>query len=445
MGAVWRARHEGLDVPCAVKFMQAELSHEPALKARFEREAKAAAQLRSPHVVQMLDYGFWRDHPYIAMELLEGEDLCARLARRGRLSPQETIAVLAQVGRALSKAHAAGLVHRDLKPENVFLVRDDDRELAKVLDFGIVSMPGGDPTKRSTRHGVMLGTPAYMSPEQAMGQRDVDLRADLWALGVLAFECLTGEQAFRGATVMEIAIRILGADMPVPSEICPDLPPGFDAWWARAASRDRDQRFASATEQIEALAIALGLPRRSILPRGKFSGAPLPRASSADTQRASSDGARSSQGSPVVHGSSAEITIERDSAPSITTTGLTIVSHPPPPRVSSRRRLIVAISAATLGAFGALVYLAHRTPAQVAPDASAALVVKAPAEPAPLVSAAAPRESEASVAVLAPAAAPLPSASAVASPKLMKDRFTPQKSPRNGAPRFTPKGVTPHP
>src|SRR4030088_2644971 len=124
MGSVWHATHLGLDVPCALKFIEGEGAETPEVQARFEREAKAAAQLRSPNVVQILDHGVWEGAPYIAMELLEGEDLDKRLARAGRLAPRAVAGIVAQVARALGKAHAAGLVHRDLKPANIFLVSD---------------------------------------------------------------------------------------------------------------------------------------------------------------------------------------------------------------------------------------------------------------------------------------------------------------------------------
>src|SRR5215469_13038388 len=137
MGSVWHATHLGLDVPCAVKFIEGEIAALPEAQARFEREAKAAAQLRSPNVVQILDHGVYEGLPYIAMELLEGEDLGKRLSRIGRMPPYELVRIVNQVTRALAKAHAMGVVHRDLKPDNIFLVRDEDREIAKVLDFGI--------------------------------------------------------------------------------------------------------------------------------------------------------------------------------------------------------------------------------------------------------------------------------------------------------------------
>src|SRR5580698_6319065 len=126
MGSVWHATHLGLDIPCAVKFIEGEYASVAEAQARFEREAKAAATLRSPHVVQILDHGVCEGTPYIAMELLDGEDLGKRLARNGRMNPNELSAIITQVSRALTKAHALGIVHRDLKPDNIFLVRDDD-------------------------------------------------------------------------------------------------------------------------------------------------------------------------------------------------------------------------------------------------------------------------------------------------------------------------------
>src|SRR6185312_7246873 len=127
MGSVWQATHLALDIPCAIKFIEGDFANVPEMQARFQREAKAAAALRSPHVVQILDHDIWEGMPYIAMELLDGEELSKRIASRGAISPGETNAIMGQVCRALGKAHQQGIVHRDLKPDNLFLVRDDDR------------------------------------------------------------------------------------------------------------------------------------------------------------------------------------------------------------------------------------------------------------------------------------------------------------------------------
>ncbi len=257
MGSVWHATHLGLDIPCAVKFIEGPHAAMPEAHARFGREAKAAAQLRSPHVVQILDHGVWDGTPYMAMELLEGEDLGKRLARYGRLPAKDVCVIVAQVARALTKAHAAGIVHRDLKPDNIFLVRDDDREIAKVLDFGIAKATGAIDGS-NTKTGAMLGTPYYMSPEQAQGTRAVDHRSDVWSLGVIVYLALTGCLPFESDALGDLLIRIIVSPMPVPSHVAPDLPAGFDAWWAKAASRDPAQRFQSAKELSDGLAMVFG-------------------------------------------------------------------------------------------------------------------------------------------------------------------------------------------
>jgi serine/threonine protein kinase len=270
MGTVWLAHHTRLDVPCAVKFIDSGSGTMEELERRFEREAKAAALLRCANVVTILDFGVFEDRAYLAMEYLEGETLEKRLARRGQLSPTETVAILAQVGRALAKAHAAGLVHRDLKPANIFLVADDDREIVKVLDFGIVKMPADE--NKTTQVGALLGTPNYMSPEQARGLSGVDHRSDLWSLAVLAYECVTGELPFEASGIGELIGKIVLGPIPLPSSVAL-VPPAFDHWWARAAAREPGDRFGGALEQVKALAAAFELPKSSLLPR-KRSAAP---------------------------------------------------------------------------------------------------------------------------------------------------------------------------
>jgi len=260
MGSVWHATHLGLDIPCAVKFIEGEFAAQADAQARFEREAKAAAQLRSPHVVQILDHGVSDGRPYIAMELLDGEDLAKRLKRKGRLAPSELLVIVQQISRALIKAHQEGIVHRDLKPDNVFLVPDDDRELVKILDFGIAKSQTSSPDEQNqTRAGALLGTPYYMSPEQAHGSKSVDHRSDLWSLAVICFQCMVGKRPFPSPSLAEVLMQILVHDLPVPSQVQPDIPPGFDAWWQRAAARDPAQRFQSARDFVEGLAEALAV------------------------------------------------------------------------------------------------------------------------------------------------------------------------------------------
>jgi eukaryotic-like serine/threonine-protein kinase len=250
MGSVWLAEHLTLRSPVALKLIDPGIAANPEALARFLREAQAAASLRSPHVVQILDYGVDTGVPFIVMEVLEGESLAGRLARLGRLSPAETAKLMSHVARAMTRAHEAGVVHRDLKPDNIYIVHNDDDELAKVLDFGVAksSLHGlGAAASSGTRTGAVLGTPYYMSPEQAEGTKAVDHRTDIWAMGVIAWECLLGTRPFEAETLGGLLLAICAREMPVPSRAGP-APPGFDAWFARACARDPTQRFATAKE-----------------------------------------------------------------------------------------------------------------------------------------------------------------------------------------------------
>ncbi len=254
MGTVWRAQHLSLNVPVAVKAIKGALVESAEAKARFMREARAAAALRSTHVVQILDHGVHEDMPYIVMEFLEGETLSQRLQRAQTLTFDATLSVIKQVARALSLAHRRGIVHRDLKPDNIFLAKEGDHEVVKVLDFGIAKDQGASLTATlETQEGAILGTPYYLSPEQAQGSLDVDHRADLWALGVIAFECLTGRRPFESNHVGDLIVRIVSRPIPTPSSVA-FVPAGFDHWFERAVARDRDARFQSSTQLSDALA-----------------------------------------------------------------------------------------------------------------------------------------------------------------------------------------------
>lgn len=259
MGEVWRAHARDLNAPVAVKLLLDDVAT-PLGRARFEQEAKAAAALRSPHVVQVLGCGVDAATaiPFIVLELLEGETLRQRLARQGKLSWEETCRWVLHISRALARAHGAGIVHRDLKPENVFLLRNGDEELAKVLDFGIARQLSG-PVRTSP--GKVLGTVHYMSPEQLDGS-SVDARADLWSLTLLAAECLTGARAVEGSTFGEVAMRVALGRLRVPSASGP-VPAGFDAWFARGTRAAPAERFGSAEELARSLlALSSGAAER---------------------------------------------------------------------------------------------------------------------------------------------------------------------------------------
>jgi len=256
MSAVWSARDLSLDVPVAVKFMSAEVASQPGLSARFEREAKAAARLRSPHVAQTMDYGVG-ETPYIVMELLEGEDLSQRIKRERVFPLSEVVRIGVEVCRGLARAHQAGIVHRDLKPGNIFLSAPDNG-LVKILDFGIakatgISTHGGEVTTT----GQLLGSPAYMSPEQSRGG-EVDARSDLWSLAVILYRLITGRRLFNGTDVGDIIVRISTDPIPPPSSVREGLPASIDRFFERALSRDKAERYPDAKTFADCLVQASG-------------------------------------------------------------------------------------------------------------------------------------------------------------------------------------------
>ena len=218
MGTVWRALDLRLGEPAAVKLMRPQYASTDVLRQRFVREARAAAQVRGDNVVSIRDFAIDRASgvPYIAMELLRGEDLGRRL-RRGPLGFLLTRSVLIDVCSAMARAHACGIVHRDLKPANIFLVPVDDGFSCKVLDFGIAKL-APDPASL-TDTGSTLGTVSYMSPEQITDAKHVDHRADLWAIAVIAYECLVGRPAFVGRNMAEIVHKICYGEWDPPSSV----------------------------------------------------------------------------------------------------------------------------------------------------------------------------------------------------------------------------------
>jgi len=256
MGTVWLAEDLHLDSRCALKLIDDDKAQSNEVRVRFAREAKVAAQLRGAHVVDVFEHGEYEGTPFIAMEYLEGEDLGTRLDREEVLTAPATYRVAAHVARALARAHAFGIVHRDLKPENVFLVQGDDGEVAKVVDFGIAKHDAYSLRDKTTKTGSFLGTPYYVSPEQARG-KPTDHRSDLWSLAVIVFQCMTGRPPFESEALGELMGLILYEDLPKPSAVRPGLTPAFDAWWEKAAKRDREERFQSAKEFSDALAEAL--------------------------------------------------------------------------------------------------------------------------------------------------------------------------------------------
>ena len=256
MGAVWIATHLGLDEKVAVKFMDPRRVSSAEARARFTREAKAAAQIRSKNIVQILDHGVDGSVPYIAMELLSGEDLGARLRRRGRLSVTDASTLMNDIAHALDRAHAAGIVHRDLKPENIFLAKDGEFEVPKILDFGIALEVQEDATDDTavTQEGVILGTPYFMSPEQVRGRTNIDHRSDLWSVGVILFRAITGIRPFGRGQPADVIVQICSDPIPRASVVTRDLPEECDRFFEKALARDVSKRFSSAKEMASAFA-----------------------------------------------------------------------------------------------------------------------------------------------------------------------------------------------
>lgn len=265
---VWVAEHLALGSTVAVKLIDPELAKKDDARERFRREATAAAKLRSAHVVQIIDHGIDDGQPFIAMELLEGEDLFQRLERRRRLSLQETSIIITQVARALARAHAAGIIHRDLKPENVFIAPNEDEEIVKVLDFGVAKILTNNKNQMSrTGAGTLIGTPHYMSPEQVKGIGEIDYRSDLWALAVITYQAVTGRLPFDSEGVGDLLIKISLETPQPPSALVDGLTADFDQWFARASAKEPEDRFQSAREMAEALARVSGIEAKSSMVR----------------------------------------------------------------------------------------------------------------------------------------------------------------------------------
>lgn len=282
MGVVYRVEHEGTGSRYAAKVLAAKLHDDPMALRRFQQEVKAATRLGGKHVVQTIDAD--RDAelgyaPFLVMELLEGRDLRQELDDRGHLPTKEVVRWLTQLARALDDAHERGVVHRDLKPENLFLARQPDGSIRlKVLDFGLAKLAqSGTLTTTGavglTATGEILGTPRYMAPEQAYAPKSIGPEADRWAVGMIAFELLTGQPYFSGG-VREILTGLQESQLDPPSELAPGVSTAFDAWFLRSCSTDLRGRFDSVREQVLSLAQALDIVSPG--PSGRPLSAPTP-------------------------------------------------------------------------------------------------------------------------------------------------------------------------
>ena len=279
MGTVWLAEHAMLGRRAAIKLLHPMFTQRPDIVSRFFNEARAATAISDPGIVQIFDFGHHVDGTaYIAMEMLEGEPLDRRLRRLGRLTLADGLRILRQVSSTLGVAHARGIVHRDLKPENIFLVHDPEvfgGERAKVLDFGIAKLTGDHSLKTQT--SAVMGTPAYMSPEQCRGAGGVDQRSDVYAIGCMIFALLTGVPPFDAEGVGDIIAMHLREPAPLLSSRLPGIPPELEALVAHCLAKDPAHRYASGTELAAAIGALLGTVSNPQLPANS-GGIPLMRA-----------------------------------------------------------------------------------------------------------------------------------------------------------------------
>jgi serine/threonine-protein kinase len=447
MGTVISAVHVHLRERVAIKLLSREASAQSESISRFTREARAAARIKSEHVAKVSDVGTLPDGtPYIVMEYLEGLDLADTLTQRGPLPADDAIELVLQACEALAEAHSLGIVHRDLKPANLFLThRADGTPCVKVLDFGIskVTQPGTSQAEAALTHTTtIMGSPLYMSPEQLRATRGVDLRTDVWAIGVILYELLSGEAPFLGQSLPDISVKIAVEPPPSLRTKRPEISALLEAIVLKCLEKERDNRFRTLGDFAVALAElapprarlsidrvvgvinAVGVPE-SVLPHGIApTGAKVITGSS-------------STGSRVITGGS--------SAETVSTFGTTATQG------RSRRTMVAVGVVGALGAAAlALVFLRPRASGEPAGAATAAPHVEvAPPAPAKVEPAPAPVVAPAPIAEPPPTRkaepAPPPSATAARAPRPRPPKPGPQKQPTVAAPAAPAPAPAPAP
>jgi serine/threonine-protein kinase len=370
MGSVYEARHELIGRRVAIKFLHPALTLHSEMLMRFRREAQAAGKLESENIAAVTDFGESEDGaPYIVMEFLAGEDLSRLLQRSGPLPVSRVVDLLLQACRGLAAAHDQGIVHRDLKPENLFVVRHGDgSDLIKVLDFGIAKLQLPDAAS-STRTGATMGTPYYMPREQARGQKDLDARADVYALGVIMYELLSGQKPFLGDGYNEILFRILTTIAPPLGTLRPDLPPELVALVEHAMAPEPAERISSVRE------LSAGLCRL-VPPRDSQPAVGAPVRVAFDPSTSPAPGMTATGGRITVPGASA-----------------TVPSPSPSASRSPWLSIALVLSLVGIGVVGAIWRLRHEPPPVSA--ASEAAAQQPPQVAPPVVSSAPPLVSPA--------------------------------------------------
>jgi serine/threonine-protein kinase len=438
MGVVVAAHHLQLDQLVALKFLREDALDSPQVVERFIREARAAVRIKSEHVARVIDVGKLENGaPYIVMEYLDGRDLDGWLEERGALPLEQAVEFLLQACEAIAEAHALGIVHRDLKPANMFCVRRADGLLSvKVLDFGISKMTPGAASKsehKMTRTNAVLGSPFYMSPEQMRSSRDVDVRSDIWSLGVILYQLVTGRMPFEAEAMPELVLKIADT-APVSMRVHrPDLTPGFEAVVMRCLEKDRQLRYANVGE----LALAL---REYGPPRARGS---VDRVMRTLQTAGLAPGAGPTQEAPVADAGPSLARGIGAVTPAMLAPTMDSWGHTGSKDGSSRRNTIVAAVGVALvlavGGVSAGFLLKDRSPAAVRLEPSATASTWAAATAAPSSSAVDPPASTLTPDPLAASSQPAPSAStAPSSTSAAAPPWTPPPgkpvSPRAGGP-----------
>jgi eukaryotic-like serine/threonine-protein kinase len=409
MGRVYEARHVTLSRRFAIKLIAPELALNREVLRRFENEAKAAGQLEHPNLVAVTDFGRVADgSPFMVMEYLEGESCAALLKRTGPLPVPRAAGIVVQACRGVARAHKSGIIHRDLKPENIFIAdAGDGTDLVKVLDFGIAKLRPVDATA-VTKTGTAMGTASYMSPEQARGESSIDHRTDVWSLGVVLYELLTGHKPFEGDEFLHIVHRIATAD-PVPlQQRRPDLPPGLVQIVQRAMAKDLGDRTPTVVALAEDLAPFTG--RGEAAENRTSAAAVVVRSVPADSGDRPIDTALSHSGPIAADG---------------------VPGAPRPDRSGIRRAVVIGLSVAALAAIGAVALLARGPAAPPAPNGLVPTEI-APAAAPPATAARSAPAVEQAAALPAPSAQPpdTPAPSAAPPSVAAAARAKPAPTPR---------------
>lgn len=264
MGRVYEGRHAKTKQRVAIKILHPDIALDAVSVERFKREADTARELEHPNVVKVIDFGQTEDGShFMTMEYLEGEELGHLVRRDGAMAPARIVRIISQLAVALDHAHSFGVIHRDLKPDNVFLVQSDAGDIVRILDFGSVKLQVETGAKL-TAFGTTLGSPYYMSPEQAMGKQDVDSRTDVFACTAILYEMLTGKIAFEGPNVAQILMKIMNEQPTGPSLLGKGVPAGLDDVIDKGLRKDKSRRYGSVGALADGAVHAFGLSGASV-------------------------------------------------------------------------------------------------------------------------------------------------------------------------------------